>query len=68
MDASIQALICISPYVPLPSWTCIGATLHYETRWYNFETLSQTDDFCRAAVESVHIVQSVHLIARWKAK
>ena len=38
------------------------------TRWYNFETLSQTDDFCRAAVESVHIVQSVQPIARWKAK
>ena len=28
----------------------------------------ETDDFRRAAVKSVHIVQSDQLIARWKAK
>ena len=37
-------------------------------RWYNFETLPQTDDFRRATVESAQIVQSVHSIARLKAK
>ena len=37
-------------------------------QWYNFETLPQTDDFRRTAVESAHIVQSIHLIARWEAK
>ena len=35
--------------------------------WYHFETLPQTDDFRRAAVESTHTVQSVKPIARWKA-
>ena len=34
----------------------------------DFETLPQTDDFRRAAVESTHSVQSVRPIARWKAK
>ena len=34
------------------------------TRWYNFETFSQTDDFRRAAVESAHIGQAVNSIAR----
>ena len=38
------------------------------TRWYNFETLPQTDDFRLATVESAHIVQSVHAIARLEAK
>ena len=38
------------------------------TRWYTFETLPQTDDFRRVAVESAHIVRSVHPIDRWKAK
>ena len=38
------------------------------TRWYNFETLPQTDDFHRATVKSAQIVQSVHPIARWKAE
>ena len=38
------------------------------TRWYNFETLTQTDGFRRAVVESAHVVQSVHQIARWEAK
>ena len=38
------------------------------TRWYNFETLPQTDDFRRVTVESVHTVQSVDPIARWNAK
>ena len=33
------------------------------TRWYNFETLPQPDDFRRTAVESVPIVQSVQSIA-----
>ena len=38
-------------------------------RWYNYEKLPQTDDFRRATVESVHIrFQSVHPLARWKAK
>ena len=35
------------------------------TRWYNYETLPQTDDFRRATVETAHIV---HSIAREKAK
>ena len=39
-----------------------------DTRRNNFETLPQTDDFRRAATESAQIGQSVHLIARWKAK
>ena len=43
-------------------------TLGNSTHWYNFETLPQTDDFRRATVESAHIVQSVHSIARWKTK
>ena len=30
-------------------------------RWYNFETLSQSDNFRRTTVESVHIVQLVHI-------
>ena len=37
------------------------------TRWYNFETLPQTDDFRWAAGESVHIGQSVNPIANWKS-
>ena len=37
-------------------------------RWYNFETLPLTDDFRRVAVESTHIVQTVHPIPLWKAK
>ena len=42
--------------------------LRTAARWYNFETLPQMDDLRRAAVESAHIVQSVHPIARWEAK
>ena len=43
-------------------------TKPHGARWYNFERLTQTDDYRRAAVASTHIVQSVHPIARWKAK
>ena len=39
----------------------------HDARWYNSETLPQMDDFRRAAVESAHIAQLFHPIARWKA-
>ena len=34
----------------------------------DFETLPQTDDFRRVAVESTQIAQLIRPIARWKAK
>ena len=38
------------------------------SRWYYFERLPKSNAFRWAAIESAHIVQSVHLIAPWKSK
>ena len=54
---------------PIPCRLSLIGIFHQDVpRWYNFETIPQTDDFRRAAVKSAHIVQSVHQIARWNAK
>ena len=68
-----EQIAMFSRILPLSSWTIFTrefseALFYNAAHWYNFETLPQTDDCRRAAVESAHMVQSVHPIARWKAE
>ena len=46
------------------AWSLSSSADRPAPRWYNSETLPQTDDFPRATVESAHNVQSDYPIAR----
>ena len=70
--ATITSLVeenhTVNVEVRICAWNQVSVNLSGTARWYDFKTFSQTDDFRWATVESTHLAQLVHSIARWKAK